>query len=81
VRSRRVRVRAMVIASGRSCLTTRPTVFMDRFATAIRHLSCAETGGNAKTINAHWYSHRSILYAVPAAAGFSLPYTIATELM
>src|SRR5260370_19025507 len=41
----------MLIASGRSRLTTRPTVFMDRFATAIRHLSCAEICADAKTID------------------------------
>src|ERR1039458_9266507 len=53
VRRMRVRVRATVIASGRSYLTTRPTVFMVRFATGFRHLSCAEIGGNAKAMDAH----------------------------
>ena len=74
----------MVIASGRSRLTTRPTVFMERFAAAIRYSSCAEIRGNAKAFedaSIGTLRDRGILYAVPAAAGFSLPYTIATELM
>src|SRR5260370_13748623 len=51
LRRKRTRIRAMLIASGRSRLTTRPTVFMERFATAIRHLSCAEISADAKVIH------------------------------
>jgi len=74
----------MVIASGRSRLTTRPTLFIDRFADAIRCTSCAEIGGDAKPFYAHSqlpWGILGILYAVPAEVGTSLPYTIATESM
>jgi len=50
---KRVRVRAMVIASGRSRLTTRPTVFIARFADAIRCPSCAEIRTDAKAFDVH----------------------------
>ena len=74
----------MVIASGRSRLTTKPTVFIDRFADAIRCSSCAETRRDAKAFEVHSQSPWGIfgiLYEVPAAGGASLPYTMATESM